>query len=102
MVATTALGARAFAQEQAASPLVEQTNKGNWLPQVEVERVVDDLYYNQAIQAYIALLPALNIVGIRDGSEATFGAGYNVLPIWKERMDSRTWIPTPNGDSFIR
>ena len=27
-----------------------------------------------------------------------FGAGYNVLPIWKERMDSRTWVPTPNAD----
>jgi hypothetical protein len=35
---------------------------------------------------------------MRDGSEATFGAGYNVLPIWKDRMDSRTWVPTPNAD----
>jgi hypothetical protein len=35
---------------------------------------------------------------MRDGSEAAFGAGYNVLPIWKDRMDSRTWVPTPNAD----
>jgi len=35
---------------------------------------------------------------MRDGSEQTFGAGYNVLPIWKDRMDSRTWVPTPNAD----
>jgi hypothetical protein len=35
---------------------------------------------------------------MRDGSEAVFGKGYNVLPIWKDRMDSRAWIPTPNGD----
>lgn len=35
---------------------------------------------------------------MRDGSEATFGRGYNILPIWKDRMDSRTWVPTPNAD----
>ena len=35
---------------------------------------------------------------MRDGSEAAFGGGYNVLPIWKDRMDSRTWVPTPNAD----
>jgi hypothetical protein len=59
---------------------------------------VDDLYYQQAIQAYIATLPVLNTIGMKDGSEAAFGAGYNVLPIWKGRMDSRTWVPTPNAD----
>ncbi|WEK48752.1 MAG: DUF1254 domain-containing protein [Candidatus Kaistia colombiensis] len=91
-------GLSVSAQERAASPLVQQINNGNWLPQAEAEQLVDDLYFNQAIQAYITLLPALNIIGIRDGSEATFGKGYNVLPIWKERMDSRTWIPTPNAD----
>ena len=44
------------------------------------------------------MLPALNVIGMRDGSEATFGAGYNILPIWKDRMDSRAWVPTPNAD----
>lgn len=88
----------ALAQAPAVPPLVQQINNGNWLPQAEAEQLVDDLYYQQAIQAYITLLPVLNVVGIRDGSEATFGKGYNVLPIWKERMDSRTWIPTPNAD----
>ncbi|ODT19532.1 MAG: hypothetical protein ABS35_21465 [Kaistia sp. SCN 65-12] len=89
----------AWAQEAPpAPPLVKQINNGNWLPQAEAEQLVDDFYYQQAIQAYIALLPALNVIGIRDGSEAAFGKGYNVLPIWKQRMDSRTWIPTPNAD----
>ncbi|NMS52240.1 DUF1254 domain-containing protein, partial [Vibrio parahaemolyticus] len=27
-----------------------------------------------------------------------FGKGYNVLPIWIDRMDSRTLVPTPNAD----
>jgi hypothetical protein len=46
----------------------------------------------------MTMLPALNVIGIGDGSEAAFGKGYNVLPIWKDRMDSRTWVPTPNAD----
>ena len=88
----------ARAEDQAVPPLVKQINNGNWLPQAEAESLVDDLFYQQAIQAYIATLPILNVTGMRDGSEAAFGAGYNVLPIWKERMDSRTWVPTPNAD----
>src|SRR5271169_6181171 len=86
------------AQDQAAPPLVTLLNNGNWLPQAEADSLVDDLYYHQALQAYILTLPILNTIGMKDGSEAAFGAGYNVLPIWKERMDSRTWVPTPNAD----
>jgi hypothetical protein len=82
----------------AASPLVQQLNNGNWLPQQEAEDLRDQLYYQNAIHAYITMLPALNVIGMRDGSEAAFGQGYNVLPIWKERMDARTWVPTPNAD----
>ena len=43
-------------------------------------------------------LRLLNTIGMRDGSAAAFGKGYNILPIWKERTDSRAWFPTPNGD----
>jgi hypothetical protein len=98
ILAAATLAAPARAQDQAAPPLLTQINNGNWLPQSEAESLVDDLFYQQAIQAYILTLPILNTIGMRDGSEATFGAGYNVLPIWKERMDSRTWVPTPNAD----
>ena len=76
-------------------PLMEQINKGNWFPQQEAEGLRDDLYYTNAIHVYLTMLPALNVIGMRDGSEAAFGKGYNVLPIWKERMESRTWVPTP-------
>src|SRR5262245_38194033 len=81
-----------------AAPLIEQINDGNWLPQQEAETLVDELFYQRAIHAYMTMQPALNVIGMRDGSEAAFGAGYNVLPIWKQRMDSRTWVPTPNAD----
>ena len=88
----------AAAQDAAAPPLVEQINGGNWLPQDEAEELRDELFYQRAIHAYMTMQPALNVIGMRDGSEAAFGAGYNVLPIWKDRMDSRTWVPTPNAD----
>ena len=88
----------ANAQKPAAPPLIEQLNNGNWLPQQEAEQLRDELFYQHAVHAYMTMLPALNTIGMRDGSEAAFGKGYNVLPIWKERMDSRTWVPTPNAD----
>jgi len=86
------------AQEPALPPLVAQINNGNWLSQAEAEGLRDELFYHNALQAYITMLPALNTIGMRDGSEAIFGKGYNILPIWKDRMDSRTRVPTPNGD----
>lgn len=96
--ALVGLGTPALAQQPAAPPLVRQLNNGNWLPQNEAEALRDELYYQRAIHAYMTMLPALNVIGMRDGSEAAFGKGYNVLPIWKDRMDSRTWVPTPNAD----
>jgi hypothetical protein len=32
---------------------------------------------------------------MKEGSEAKFGAGYNVLPIW---MSAKTLVTTPNSD----
>lgn len=87
------------AQDQAAtSPLISKINNGNWLDPKEAQGLVDELYYQHAVYAYMTMLPALNVIGLRDGSEKLFGGGYNVLPIWKERMDSRAMVPTPNAD----
>src|SRR5215510_5328469 len=85
-------------QEPATPPLIKQINNGNWLPQKEAEALRDELFYQRATHAYMTMQPALNVIGMRDGSEAAFGKGYNVLPIWKDRMDSRTWVPTPKAD----
>jgi len=94
----TAIGSVSNAQTPATSPLIKQINNGNWLPQGEAEALRDELFYQRAVHAYMTMLPALNTIGMRDGSEAAFGKGYNVLPIWKDRMDSRTLVPTPNAD----
>jgi Protein of unknown function (DUF1254) len=37
-------------------------------------------------------------VGPEEGSEKQFGAGYNVLPVWKKRMNAKTLVTTPNSD----
>ena len=39
-----------------------------------------------------------NMYGMKEGSEKVFGKGYNVLPIWKQRLDAKTLITTPNSD----
>ncbi|MBO3274311.1 DUF1254 domain-containing protein [Pseudomonas schmalbachii] len=88
----------ASAEEAPASPLVKQINNGNWLDPKEAESLRDELYYQRAVFAYMTMLPALNTIGLRDGSAKAFGSGYNVLPIWKERMDARAQVPTPNAD----
>ncbi|WP_313455847.1 DUF1254 domain-containing protein [Stenotrophomonas sp.] len=81
-----------------APPLVEQINNGRWLDPGEAKDLLEELYYQRAIYAYMVMLPVLNTIGMRDGSEAAFGGGNHVLPIWKDRMDSRCWVPTPNAD----
>jgi hypothetical protein len=43
-------------------------------------------------------LPLINTLGMKVGSEAAFGAGYNVLPVWKKRLDAKTLVTTPNSD----
>ncbi|MDX9911194.1 MAG: DUF1254 domain-containing protein [Phycisphaerales bacterium] len=93
-----ALASPSGAAAQNVPPLIKQVNGGNWLAQDEAESLRSELYFQRAVYAYMTMLPAMNVIGMRDGSEQAFGAGYNVLPIWKDRMDSRTWVPTPNAD----
>lgn len=58
----------------------------------------DALLYQRATQTYLWALPLINTLGMKHGSENQFGAGYNVLPIWKKRLDAKTLITTPNSD----
>jgi hypothetical protein len=57
-----------------------------------------ELLFQRATQAYLWALPLINTLGMKDGSESVFGAGYNVLPIWKKRLDAKTLVTTPNSD----
>jgi hypothetical protein len=58
----------------------------------------DELLYQRAVQSYLWALPVVNLMAMKEGSEKTFGAGYNVFPVWKERLNAKTQITTPNSD----
>lgn len=58
----------------------------------------EELAFQQATQAYLWAMPLINTLGMKFGSEGVFGAGYNVLPVWKERLDTKTLVTTPNSD----
>ncbi|MCG6869664.1 MAG: DUF1254 domain-containing protein [Gammaproteobacteria bacterium] len=60
--------------------------------------LTEELEFQQAVQAYLWAMPLINTLGMKYGSEEVFGAGYNVLPIWKERLDPKTLVTTPNSD----
>src|SRR5262249_53191275 len=62
------------------------------------KKLRDELLFQRATQAYLWALPLINTMGMKDGSEKIFGAGYNVLPIWKKRLDAKTLVTTPNSD----
>lgn len=58
----------------------------------------DELFFQRATQTYLWALPLVNTLGMKTGSEKAFGAGYNVLPVWKKRLDAKTLVTTPNSD----
>jgi hypothetical protein len=58
----------------------------------------DELLFQRATQTYLWALPLINTLGMKVGSEKVFGAGCNVLPVWKKRLDSKTLVTTPNSD----
>ena len=77
----------------AASPMVENR------PTPETAKLLkDELLFQRATQIYLWALPLINTLGMKVGSEKTFGAGYNVLPVWKKRLDAQTLVTTPNSD----
>lgn len=68
-------------------------------PTKETEQILqDELLFQRATQAYLWALPLINTLGMQVGSEKIFGRGYNVLPIFKNRLDANTLITTPNSD----
>lgn len=71
---------------------------GGYPTQEGIAQLKDELLFQRAVQSYIWALPALNMSAMKEGSEKVFGAGYNVLPIWKDRLNAKTLVTTPNSD----
>jgi hypothetical protein len=79
--------------KMAALPLVE-----NRATAEAAQTLRDELLYHRATQTYLWALPLINTLGMQRGSEKAFGEGYNVLPVWKKRLDAKTLVTTPNSD----
>jgi hypothetical protein len=82
------------------SPLVKQMYDGGWPSAKELNKTHEQFLLQRAMQSYMMTLPALNVIGLRDGSEAEFGAGYNVLwfgPKKPKGVDEKNFIQSIPG-----
>jgi len=78
--------------------LESQLFSEGYLTPAAQQHLTDELLFQNAVQTYLWALPALNMYGMKEGSEKVFGKGYNVLPIFKERLNAKTVVTTPNSD----
>jgi hypothetical protein len=83
---------------QRYSMLADQPFTGGFLSEDARATLKEELIFQRATQAYLWALPALNMYGMKEGSEKVFGQGYNILPIFKDRLNAKTLITTPNSD----
>lgn len=92
----------ATVQPTAAAPrfdeLAELPFEENRPTKETADKLRDELLFQRATQTYLWALPLINTLGMKESSEKVFGAGYNVLPVWKKRLDAKTLITTPNSD----
>jgi hypothetical protein len=65
----------------------------------DVAKLREEMLFQRATQLYLWALPSLNMYGMKEASEAKFGKGYNVLPIFKDRLDAKTVIADIQGSS---
>jgi hypothetical protein len=94
----TAGFATAQAQTSRFDELANAPFKENRPTKETAQILQDELLFQRATQAYLWALPLINTLGMQVGSEKIFGRGYNVLPIFKNRLDANTLITTPNSD----
>lgn len=80
-------------EKLASTPYVQ----GN-LSKSDAAVLAEELTFQRAVQLYLWALPSLNMYGMKEASEKAYGNGYNVLPIFKERLNAKTLITTPNSD----
>jgi hypothetical protein len=98
LAAAVLLSNAAFAQSSRYSDLASIPFTRSVLSNEAITTLADEVTFQRASQAYLWALPALNMYGMKEGSEKTFGKGYNILPIFKDRLNAKTLITTPNSD----
>ena len=98
VLAISGMTAQALAQETHFEKLANLPFAENRPTKETAQTLRDELLFQRATQTYLWAMPLINTLGMQVGSEKTFGAGYNVLPIWKKRLDAKTLVTTPNSD----
>lgn len=92
------LATQAIAQEASFNKLANLPFADGRPTKETAQTLRDELLFQRATQTYLWALQLINTLGMQVGSEKAFGAGYNVLPIWKQRLDAKTLVTTPNSD----
>ena len=62
------------------------------------EKLYNEMLFQRASQSVLWSMPAMALWYMKKGSEAQFGEGSNVFPIWKDRLNAKTLVSTPNSD----
>jgi hypothetical protein len=98
-LAVASLTLPGFAQAQSRFDELANLPFAEGRPTKETSQTLrNELLFQRATQTYLWALPLINTLGMKFGSEKVFGAGYNVLPVWKKRLDAKTLVTTPNSD----
>ena len=87
-----------FAQADHWKELRELPFPENYPTRETTARLHDEVQFQRACQVVTWSLPAMALWAMKKGSEAEFGEGYNVFPIWKDRLSAETIVSTPNSD----
>jgi hypothetical protein len=68
-------------------------------PTAEATEVLyNEMLFQRASQSVIWSMPAMSLWYMKKGSEAQFGEGSHIFPIWKDRLNAKTLVSTPNSD----
>jgi len=87
-----------LAEPEHWSQLREMPFPENYPTEESVEVLYDEMLFHRATQVVLWSLPAMTLWAMKKGSEAEFGEGSNVFPIWKDRLSAETMVSTPNSD----
>src|SRR5215813_2493728 len=96
--ASMTLSIGSFAQANRFEELGNLPFSTDYPTEETAQRLHDELLFERGVQSYLWALPAINMWAMKQGSEARFGAGYNVLPVWMQRLNAKTLVTTPNSD----
>jgi|SRR5580692_2732547 hypothetical protein len=89
LLVSTMFAMLTHAQSSRFDELANAPFTNGFLSKEAIASLKDELVFQRAVQSYLWGLPVLNMYGMKDGSEKVFGKGYNILPIWKDRLNAK-------------